>query len=177
MGTGNTMSIGSWVCPGTGTGMGLPYPWKTVPVATGLRVFWCRISSWVSGHMALLIHSQTLNNRGLMITNTPNCRHEQLLVGWKQGATTTNNDIDGHHHPPLSLSREGGFSFVLGNHHHHHPLPCSKCERGGSRSFWVTTTTTTPSLTGGGLITFSVTAGTTPPSLSRERGGFLVCSG
>ena len=68
-GMGNTMCFRSWVCMGTGTDMGLLYPCKTVPLPTGLWVFRYWISSQVSGHMTLLIHSwHTFNSRS---TTTP----------------------------------------------------------------------------------------------------------
>ena len=81
------------------------------------------LSGQVSGHMTLLIQSQILNNR-LMTTNTPNCHHEQLLMGWKQSAMmmgmtrqmSRHNNINSHHPLSLSLTRGGGFLFILGNH-------------------------------------------------------------
>ena len=46
----------SRVCSGTGTGSRLPYPGKTVPFSTGLRVFGYRNFGQVSRHMTLFIH-------------------------------------------------------------------------------------------------------------------------
>ena len=143
--------------------------------------------------MTLLIHSQILNDSlKLMTTNTPNHRHEQLLMGWKQGAmmmemtrkaSRHNNDIDGHHHP-LSLTQEGDISCLFWVTTTTTPPSLTPNMRGGvSHLFWATTTTTPPSLTpnarGGVSCLFLVTTtNTTPlPHSKHMRGGFSFIPG
>ena len=83
-----------------------------------------------------LVDSLTNTKQQIDDHQHPNHCHEQLLVGWKQGAmmmetmSRHNNDINSHHPPPSLSHKRGGFLFVLGDNHHHHPLPHSKCERG-----------------------------------------------
>ena len=58
--------------------------------------------------------------------STPNCCHEQLLMGWKQGAMRMG--MTRRHHPlSLQMRVGGGFHSVLGDYKHHHPL--SRCIR------------------------------------------------
>jgi hypothetical protein len=69
-GTGNTVSIGSRVCLGTGTGLGLPYLGKTVPFThgfTGMPVPDFRSGEWSYD----FVDSQTLNN---VMINEPQVR-------------------------------------------------------------------------------------------------------
>jgi hypothetical protein len=53
-GTGNTVTIWSQVCMGTGTGCKLLYPGNTVPVFMVLQIHQCQYFGQVSNHLILL---------------------------------------------------------------------------------------------------------------------------
>jgi hypothetical protein len=68
-GTGNTVTIWSWVCSGTGMGLGWSYPSNTVPVLTGLQVLYtCQYISFATNNLlncevSVPGHNRTLKRR------------------------------------------------------------------------------------------------------------------
>jgi hypothetical protein len=72
-GTGNTVTIWSRVCSGTGTGLGWSCPSNTIPVLTGLRVLYtCQYISFATNNLlncevSVPGHNRTLK-RGSQVT-------------------------------------------------------------------------------------------------------------